>query len=94
MDEAGVRRVVALANDRHRMTWSLVGRLAGGYSDAGAHELRDANGARAVLKWHAGPIALERALRKRPQRSLRRSPRAGPRRDGLRMVLWATARSM
>lgn len=52
--------MVALANDRHRMTWSLVGRLAGGYSDAGAHELRDADGARAVLKWHAGPIALER----------------------------------
>lgn len=60
MDQVGLRRVVALANERHRRSWLLAGRLAGGYSDAGAHELRDADGARAVLKWHAGPIALDR----------------------------------
>jgi aminoglycoside phosphotransferase (APT) family kinase protein len=43
--------VIRSINDRHGASWSLVGRLPGGYLQ-GAHELRGPDGQRAVLKWH------------------------------------------
>lgn len=49
---APVQKVVRLANEQHRGSWSIVRRLSGG-SQQGAYELRDEGGARAVLKWHA-----------------------------------------
>lgn len=41
---------LATINERHGASWQLVRRLAGGHTAAGAHELRDTAGARAVLK--------------------------------------------
>jgi hypothetical protein len=46
-----VHGLLAQANDRHGMSWGLVGKLAGGYQQ-GAYELAGLNGMRAVLKWH------------------------------------------
>jgi len=43
--------LVDFANRRDGSTWSLVGRMPGGWN-RGAFELRDRQGARAVLKWH------------------------------------------
>src|SRR5438093_8574200 len=43
--------VIHLINQRHATSWSLVGRLPGGYLQ-GAHELRGPRGERGVLKWH------------------------------------------
>jgi phosphotransferase family enzyme len=48
--------VIRLANERHATSWSLVGRLPGGYLQ-GAYELRDARGARCVLKWHPRDVS-------------------------------------
>src|SRR5712692_5291379 len=41
------------------MSWTLVGRLAGGYQQ-GAYQLRDKTGQRAVLKWHRSHLPKER----------------------------------
>lgn len=49
----GVEGLIREINGRHGSHWSLVGRLAGGYQQ-GAFELREADGTRAVLKWHKG----------------------------------------
>lgn len=46
-----VREVLALANERHGMSWTLVGKLAGGYLQ-GAYALVARDGIRGVLKWH------------------------------------------
>jgi aminoglycoside phosphotransferase (APT) family kinase protein len=46
-----VHDLLAFANDRHGMSWGLVGKLAGGYQQ-GAYELAGSGGTRAVLKWH------------------------------------------
>ncbi|HEY9326307.1 MAG TPA: phosphotransferase [Candidatus Limnocylindria bacterium] len=43
--------VIQLINERDATSWSLVGRLPGGYLQ-GAHELRGPRGERVVLKWH------------------------------------------
>ena len=48
--------MVPLLNQRHGTTWSLVGRLPGGYLQ-GAYEIRGSGGERGVLKWH--PTDLE-----------------------------------
>lgn len=50
-----VRVLVDLINARHGTSWSEVRRVPGG-SQQGAHELRDVDGTRAVLKWHTGNI--------------------------------------
>lgn len=47
---------LAAINERHGASWQLVHRLAGGHTAAGAHELRDTAGARAVLKMYAWDI--------------------------------------
>lgn len=46
-----VEDVLRVANEQHASSWAVVRRLAGG-SQQGACELRDRDGARAVLKWH------------------------------------------
>lgn len=46
-----VHELIELINQREGSAWRLVGRLTGG-SQQGAHELADAHGQRAVLKWH------------------------------------------
>jgi hypothetical protein len=43
--------VIQLINERDATSWSLVGRLPGGYLQ-GAHDLRGPRGERVVLKWH------------------------------------------
>jgi len=48
--------VIHLINKRHATSWSLVGRLPGGYLQ-GAHELRGPRGERGVLKWHARELS-------------------------------------
>ena len=56
-DEVGA--LVDLINARHGTSWAVVRRIPGG-SQQGAHELRDAQGERAVLKWHTGNIRPEK----------------------------------
>jgi hypothetical protein len=48
--------VTPLINQRHGTSWSLIGRLPGGYLQ-GAYEIRGPGGERGVLKWH--PTDLE-----------------------------------
>jgi phosphotransferase family enzyme len=48
---ADISDVVPLINQRHGTSWSLAGRLPGGYLQ-GAYEIRGRDGERAVLKWH------------------------------------------
>lgn len=50
-----VRDVLTLANGRDATCWALVGKPPGGYQQ-GAYEIVDADGARAVLKWHSGHL--------------------------------------
>ena len=45
-----------LINERHGTSWSVVGRLPGGYLQ-GAHELRGPSGEQGVLKWHPRDLA-------------------------------------
>jgi len=52
--------VVGLINARHATAWRPASRLAGGHSVGGAHELRDAAGRRAVLKWYDWDLGSER----------------------------------
>jgi len=54
-----VGALVDLINTRHGTSWSVVGRIPGG-SQQGAHALRNAEGERAVLKWHTGNIRAEK----------------------------------
>jgi hypothetical protein len=53
--------VLGSINERHATSWSLVGRLPGGYLQ-GAHELRGPHGERAVLKWHARELSAAQLL--------------------------------
>ncbi len=53
-----VHDLLALANDRHGMSWGLVGKLAGGYQQ-GAYELAGLDGRRAVLKWHPAHLPVK-----------------------------------
>lgn len=58
--------VLVAINERHGATWQLVRRLAGGHTAAGAHELRNTAGARAVLKvyaWDIRPASLRDTAR-------------------------------
>jgi len=50
-----VKTLLELVNKRDGASWSVVRRIPGG-SQQGAHELRDREGVRAVLKWHTGHI--------------------------------------
>jgi tRNA A-37 threonylcarbamoyl transferase component Bud32 len=54
----GASRTLALVNEIHESTWSIVRRLAGG-SQQGAYELRDSHGMRAVLKWHTRHLSAQ-----------------------------------
>jgi hypothetical protein len=44
-----ISETIRAINERHMNSWSLVGRLPGGYLQ-GAHELRGPHGERGVLK--------------------------------------------
>jgi 8-oxo-dGTP pyrophosphatase MutT (NUDIX family)/aminoglycoside phosphotransferase (APT) family kinase protein len=54
-----VRTLLELINKREGASWSVVRQIPGG-SQQGAHELRDREGVRAVLKWHTGHIPVGR----------------------------------
>jgi len=56
-DEVGA--LLELINVREGTSWAVVRRIPGG-SQQGAHELRDPQGERAVLKWHTGNIRAEK----------------------------------
>lgn len=71
--------VIRLINERHATSWSLVGRLPGGYLQ-GAYELRGPHGERAVLKWHPRDL---------PAAQLEAAARAV---DGARTRGWPTPR--
>ena len=71
--------MVPLLNQRHGTTWSLVGRLPGGYLQ-GAYEIRGSGGERGVLKWH--PTDLEASQLVAAARSV----------EGLHAGGWPTAR--
>ncbi len=66
--------VIHLINERHATSWSLVGRLPGGYLQ-GAHELRGPRGERGVLKWH--PRELSAAQLVAAARSIEKLRRRG-----------------
>lgn len=57
-----VLSLIDLINKREGANWSVVRRIPGG-SQQGAHEVRDGQGTRAVLKWHTGHIPAERLPR-------------------------------
>ena len=58
---ADISDVIRFINERHATSWSLVGRLPGGYLQ-GAHELHGARGERAVLKWHPRELSAVQLL--------------------------------
>lgn len=71
--------MVQLINQQHGTSWTVVGRLPGGYLQ-GAYEMYGPDGARAVLKWHARDL---------PEAQLLATARSV---EDLRVRGWPTAR--